>query len=112
MWWSRIFLTRGLLNWRSHALLVKKKNLDGSWEKDARFCLDLRLINAKTIRYSRLIPKISDVIDQLQGSVCFSKIDLVSAYHQIPLTPVMADKTAFTVFRASNTDTFVFVLAS
>jgi hypothetical protein len=27
--------------WRSHALLVKKKNLDGSWEKDARFCLDL-----------------------------------------------------------------------
>jgi hypothetical protein len=27
---------------RSHVLLVKKKNLDGSWKKDARFCLDLR----------------------------------------------------------------------
>jgi hypothetical protein len=31
-----------ILPWRSHVLLVKKKNLDGSWEKDARFCLDLR----------------------------------------------------------------------
>jgi hypothetical protein len=51
--------------WRSHALLVKKKNLGGSWQKDARFCLDLRSMNAKTIRYSRLIPKISEVIDQL-----------------------------------------------
>jgi hypothetical protein len=84
--------------WRSHALLVKKKNLDGSWQKDARFCLDLGSINAKTIRYSHLIPKISEVIDQLQGSVWFSKIDLVSAYHQIPLMPVASDKTAFTVF--------------
>jgi hypothetical protein len=84
--------------WRSHALLVKKKNLDGSWQKDASFCLDLRSINGKTIRYSRLIPKISEVIDQLQGSVWFSKIDLVSAYHQIPLMPAASDKTAFTVF--------------
>ena len=84
--------------WRSHALLVKKKALDGSWLKDARFCLDLRSINAKTVRYSRLIPKVSEVIDQLQGSEWFSKIDLVNAYHQIPLTSSASDKTAFTVF--------------
>jgi hypothetical protein len=51
--------------WNSHALLVKKKNLDGSWQKYARFCLDLRSINVKTIWYLRLIPKISEVIDQL-----------------------------------------------
>jgi hypothetical protein len=88
--------------WRSHALLVKKKNLDGSWQKDAWFCLDLRSINAKTIRYSHLIPKIAEVIDQLQGLVWFSKIDLVSAYHQIPLTPATSDKTAFTVFRGKQ----------
>jgi hypothetical protein len=87
-----------VLPWRSHALLVKKKNLDGSWEKDARFCLDLRSINANTIWYSRLIPKISKVINQLQGMVWFSKIDHVSTYHQIPLTPAASDKTAFTVF--------------
>jgi hypothetical protein len=97
---------------RSHALLVKKKNLDGSWQKDARFCLDFRSINAKTIRYSRLIPKISEVIDQLQGSVWFLKIDLVSAYHQIPLTPAASDKTAFTVFGGSNTSISGFALAS
>jgi hypothetical protein len=38
------------------------------------------------------------VIDQLQGSVWFSKINLVNAYHQILLTPAVADKTALTVF--------------
>jgi hypothetical protein len=30
--------------------------------------------------------------------VWFSKIDLVSVYHQIPLTPAASEKTAFTVF--------------
>jgi hypothetical protein len=70
-----------VLPWRSHARLVKKKNFDRSWEKDAHFCLNLRSINAKTIWYSRLLSKISEVFDQLQGSVWFSKLDLVSAYH-------------------------------
>jgi hypothetical protein len=55
-------------------------------------------VNAKTIRYSRLIPKISEVVDALQGSSWFSKIDLINAYHQIPLTESAADKTAFTVY--------------
>jgi hypothetical protein len=57
----------------------------------------LRSINAKTIWYSRLIPNIFEVIDQLQGSQWLLKIDLINAYHQIPLTPAAADKTTFTV---------------
>jgi len=68
---------------------VKKK------DRSSRLCVDYRQLNKLTIKNKYPLPRIDDLLNQLKGTVVFSKIDLRSGYHQILVRPEDVQKTTF-----------------
>ena len=75
--------------WTSAVVLVRKK--DGSlW-----FCIDLRHLNARTIKDAYSLPRIEETLDCLNGAKYFTSLDLKSGYWQVKMDE---DSKAFTAF--------------
>jgi len=70
--------------------LVPKK--DNGWGP----CGDYRALYSRTISDRYSVPHIQDNSHRLSGCTTFSKIDLVRAYHHIPVHPEDIQKTAIT----------------
>lgn len=60
-----------------------------------RMCVDYRALNSKTVKNKYPLPRIDDMIDQVQGCSRFSSLNLQSGYHQIRITEEDVPKTAF-----------------
>lgn len=58
--------------WGALVLFVKKK------DESLKLCIDYRQLNKVTMKNKYPLPRIDDLFDQLQGTQCFSKIDLSS----------------------------------
>ena len=58
--------------WASPVVLVRKK--DGS----LRFCIDLRKLNAQTVKDAYSLPRIEGTLDSLNGACIFTSLDLKS----------------------------------
>lgn len=57
--------------------------------------MDYRVVNAITVRYHFPILTIDELFDELYGAQFFSKLDLLSGYHQIWVRVEDIEKTAF-----------------
>ena len=77
--------------WASVVVLVRKK--DGS----LRFCIDLRKLNARTIKDAYSLPCIEESLDCLNGAQIFISLDLKSGYWQIELSEESIPLTGVTV---------------
>ena len=75
-------------DWSSPLHMARKR--DGSW----RPCGDYRALNARTKPDRYPIPNLQDFHAELANKTVFSKIDLVRAFHHIPVAPDDIPKTA------------------
>ena len=77
--------------WASPVVLVRKK--DGS----LRFCIDLRKLNARTVKDAYSLLCIEDMLDSLNGACIFTSLDLKSGYWQVELDEESIPLMAFTM---------------
>ncbi|GJV55285.1 putative reverse transcriptase domain-containing protein [Tanacetum coccineum] len=75
--------------WGAPVLFVKNK--DGSFW----MCTHYRELNRLTVKNQYPLLRIDDLVDQLQGSRVYSKIDLRFGYHQLRVREEDIPKTAF-----------------
>lgn len=75
--------------WSSPVVMTKKK------DETYRLCIDYVKLNKVTHKDAFPLPNIQETLDQLNGCLYFSTLDLKSGYYQIPLNDSDKEKTAF-----------------
>ena len=79
----------GPTSWVSLAVIAPKAS------GDIRLCVDMRKANAAIIRERIPIPTMDEVLENLNGSAVFSKLDLCLGFHQIEVDEDSRDITTF-----------------
>jgi hypothetical protein len=75
--------------WGAPVLFVEKK------DDTLRLCIYYRQLNKMTIKNKYTLPRINDLLDQVDGAKIFSKLDLRSNYHQVRIKYEDINKTSF-----------------
>ena len=78
----------------SATVVVRKKDEERNYT-DFRQCGDYRPLNQETLLNRYPLPGIEDIFNQMGGGTIFSKLDLRSGYHQMPLRQEDRAKTTF-----------------
>jgi len=86
---SKGFIKPSTSPYGAPVLFVKKK--DGS----LRMCVDYRGLNRITKKNHHPLPRIDELIDRFRGAQFFTKLDLLSGYHQQRIAEEDTHKTAF-----------------
>ena len=79
------------LEWLANVVVVKKKG--GKW----RVCVDYTDLNEACSKDSFPMPRIDQIVDASAGHGMLSFLDAFLGYHQIPMHPLDAEKTAFII---------------
>jgi hypothetical protein len=72
------------------AFIIPKKE-SGEW----RLIIDYQALNKSTVKNRYPLPRIEDLLDQLKGAKCFTKMDLMASYHQVCMAATNTWKTNF-----------------
>ncbi|GKE18448.1 hypothetical protein Tco_1426025 [Tanacetum coccineum] len=83
------FIRPSFSPWGAPVLFVKKK--DGSF----RMCIECLELNKLTVKNRYPLLRINDLFNQLKRSNVYSKIDLLSCYHQLQVREEDIPMTAF-----------------
>jgi hypothetical protein len=75
--------------WGAPIIFIQNKH--GSWRLYINYCK----LNKATIKNEYLLPRIDDIFYHMKGTTMFSKIDLISRYHQLQIKKDDIPKTAF-----------------
>ena len=75
--------------WGALVLFAKKK------DKTLRLCIDYRQLNKVTVKNRYPLLRIDDLFDQLRGVRVYSKVYLLTDYHQLRVRETDILKTAF-----------------
>ena len=76
--------------WVCPAVFAPNPNKD-----DVRICVDMRRANDAIWREKLPIPTVDEVLEELNGSTVFSKLDMNMGFHQIELEEGSRDITTF-----------------
>ena len=86
-------LPEGSTSWISPLVVTTKR--DG----DVRICVDMKLVNQAIIRERQPIPTFEEVLQDLNGSTVFSRVDLNWRFHKIVLAKESRHVTTFVTHR-------------
>ena len=76
-------------HWCAGLVVVPKPN------GKVRICVDLTKLNESVLRERHPLPAVDQVLAQLSGATIFSKLDAISGFWQVPLSPDSALLTTF-----------------